>query len=72
MLVFGRQRLGSDGVVLRAMDFVFDRQKGVLQAAFDQGDGEVRNVTRSSTAPEGRARSDCDTQEFPVSADNRR
>ena len=27
MLVFGRQRLGSDGVVLRAMDFVFDRQK---------------------------------------------
>jgi hypothetical protein len=37
MLVFGCQRLGSGGVFLRAtMDFVFDRQKGVLQAAFDQ------------------------------------
>jgi hypothetical protein len=48
------------------LDFVFDRNKGVLQAAFDQGDGEVRNVTRSATraveptaySPEGRARSD--------------
>ena len=51
MLVFGCQRLGSGCVFLRAMDFVFDRQKGVLQAAFDQGDGEVRNVRRSSAAP---------------------
>ena len=33
MLVFGRQRLGSDGVVLRAMDFVFDRQKGRFAVA---------------------------------------
>ena len=54
MLVFGRQRLGSDGVVLRAMDFVFDRQKGVLRAAFDQGDGEVRSRKRRK-AEMGRA-----------------
>jgi hypothetical protein len=50
MLVLGCQRLGSGGVLLRAKDFVFDRQEDVLQAGFDQGDGEVRNVRRSSTA----------------------